>query len=68
MSTISADALLFDDAMVVRWRSDRALWLAFAISLLLHAAAVALFPGLSVPPPKSAVLTVELERTPASEP
>ena len=68
MSTISADAPLFDDAMVVRWRSDRALWLAFAISLLLHAAAVALLPSLSVPPPKSAVLTVEFGRNTAPKP
>ena len=64
MSTLSADAPFLFDALSAPRRSDRAVWLAFAISLVLHAAAVALLPGMRVPEPKSEVLTVELVKPP----
>jgi TonB family protein len=67
MSTVTADAGLVYESLTVPRRGDRALWLAFAISLLLHAAAVALLPGLRVPEPRQNVLTIELQPAPRPE-
>src|SRR5215208_5658613 len=60
MSTLSADTPLSYDALSVPQRDNHMVWLAFAVSALLHAAAVALLPGMRVPEPKSEVLTVQL--------
>src|SRR3954451_24927774 len=65
MSTLSADAPLLFDALSAPRHRDRALWLAFAISMMLHAAAVTFLPGMRVPEPKSEVLTVELMAPPS---
>src|SRR3954447_23147472 len=72
MSTLSADAHLLYDALAAPRHRNRALWLGFVISATLHAAVVAVLPGIRVPEPKSEVLTVELLKSappaPAAEP